>query len=698
MNAIIIAAGDGKRISDDVKSTPKALIDVNGQPIINYQIQALREVGINNIVIITGKSHEKFGIKNVHYIHDSNSAKHDILGSLMEAKDFLKDDVIILYSDIIFETKIIRQMLDTKGDISIAVDMNWEKNYEGRTGNPLSEAENVLVNEEKNILSIKKNIKNNEYSLGEFAGIVKFSKPGGNTFVQKYEEVFKENKGKFHDAPSILKAYLTDMLQELIDSGIKIEPVFISGNWYEIDTLEDLEIARKNIKKIRNDYLYRSGINFLGILNNLKRRPKDAAEELGVPLDDIVSIINGEKEISYDIIKRATEIWPINIADLFLIQDDCPNGVKIMRAEDSKKSQRIMDRGGLPYYEYRDTAMSKVAPFRPEWILELCSVSDNDPTNNLIQWNNGHFLHQFTYFIGNVNFYYIDKDGKKQTAVMNTGDSMYITPFVPHTFATRSDSESKGLILAITYGGKLNGESQRELSSMYNLGTKFALDFSSMESASSSLLKFHREISTISLEELSKRTCISLQELESFESGLIIPQLSQLEKIATALTINVRDLLPNNKIENKVIIKKHKDTKIWYYPENTKCYKFHELASTTALPFSKSFEVYLLNSDNSELDLQLGLHQYVYNIGETSITLNWELNDIKYSENIHPNDSLYIKPFVKHNFRGNGKLLILGIAGKMSGDVQRELSIIGKEHAKRTISDTSPWFGKKGQN
>ena len=60
MNAIIIAAGDGKRISDDVKSTPKALIDVNGQPIINYQIQALREVGINNIVIITGKSHEKF--------------------------------------------------------------------------------------------------------------------------------------------------------------------------------------------------------------------------------------------------------------------------------------------------------------------------------------------------------------------------------------------------------------------------------------------------------------------------------------------------------------------------------------------------------------------------------------------------------------------------------------------------------------
>ena len=54
--------------------------------------------------------------------------------------------------------------------------------------------------------------------------------------------------------------------------------------------------------------------------------------------------------------------------------------------------------------------------------------------NKSIQWNNGHFMHQFTYFIGDVNFYYIDKNGKKQTAMMSTGDSMYITPFTPHSF------------------------------------------------------------------------------------------------------------------------------------------------------------------------------------------------------------------------------------------------------------------------
>ena len=160
MNAIIIAAGSGKRISEDVKSTPKSLINVNGKPIINHQIEVLKELGIEKIIVITGKYSEKFTIKNIHYIKDKEYEKHDILGSLMEAKNLLNDDVIILYSDIIFETKIIQQTLNSKNDISIAVDPNWEKNYEGRTEHPKSEAENVLINEKGKILQIKKNIIN----------------------------------------------------------------------------------------------------------------------------------------------------------------------------------------------------------------------------------------------------------------------------------------------------------------------------------------------------------------------------------------------------------------------------------------------------------------------------------------------------------------------------------------------------------
>ncbi len=75
-----------------------------------------------------------------------------------------------------------------------------------------------------------------------------------------------------------------------------------------------------------------------------------------------------------------------------------------MRAADSKRSSRIFTRRNksgerTPYYEYRDSAMSKTSPFKPEWIKELRVVKDSDPENPDVAYNNGHFLHQLTFFI-----------------------------------------------------------------------------------------------------------------------------------------------------------------------------------------------------------------------------------------------------------------------------------------------------------
>ncbi len=246
MNAIIIAAGSGKRISDAMKSIPKSLIKINGKPIVDYQISALRESGIDDITLITGPHSEKFNVKDVKYIKDRNYSNHDILGSLMEAKNNFKHNTLVLYSDIIFEKEIIDQILKSKENISIAVDMNWEEMYENRTEHPKSEAENILLNNEGKIIQIKKNIKNESKKIGEFLGIIKFTLEGSQLFIKKYNELIDRNSSKsFHEAPSIEKAYLTDMIQELIDLGITVEPVLISNKWCEIDTMQDLRNAEK---------------------------------------------------------------------------------------------------------------------------------------------------------------------------------------------------------------------------------------------------------------------------------------------------------------------------------------------------------------------------------------------------------------------------------------------------------------------
>ena len=454
--------------------------------------------------------------------------------------------------------------------------------------------------------------------------------------------------------------------------------------------METLESAHK----IKNENK-RIGSNFLGILNDLKRRPEDAARELGVTTQEITMIINGEKKLSAEIISRAAEIWPINERDFYIIQDDTNFGVKIMTAENSEKSSRVMNRAGKPYYEYRDTVMSSLAPFRPEWIMELCYVDNNDPKNTNVQWNRGHFMHQFTYFIGDVNFYYLDSEGKKQVAVMNTGDSMYIAPFTPHTFTTRTGAKQNGLILALTYGNKLTGDTQQELSAISSeLGQEYALDFSSKQHAFSSLLKFHREMGSISISELSQRSKISERKIEDFENYISIPSENELQILSSSLNINMRDLLPNEKIENKVILQFHENGKEWFYPES-KNYKLHDLASSTTLPYSKAFEIHVLNQDDSVLDLHTGLHQYIYNVGDTNVILNWSYAGKQFKETISPGDSAYVKPFLHHNFRGNGKLLVLRLGGKITGDSQRELSFVGKRSVKRAINESLQWFDPK---
>ena len=82
-------------------------------------------------------------------------------------------------------------------------------------------------------------------TVGEFLGVIKLSANGSRTIIKKYEELEKSHVGRFHDANSLEKAKLADILQELIDSKIEISFIAVNGKWCEIDTPKDLERARK---------------------------------------------------------------------------------------------------------------------------------------------------------------------------------------------------------------------------------------------------------------------------------------------------------------------------------------------------------------------------------------------------------------------------------------------------------------------
>jgi len=199
----------------------------------------------------------------------------------------------------------------------------------------------------------------------------------------------------------------------------------------------------------------------LGLLNGLKHTPQTLGPVLGIEPEKLERIIQGREPLTKEVEEALITIPGINQRDfypaesqhLFPIKDDTNGGVVICRREDTNKSLRVIYRGpNIPYYIYADMAMSNLSSFRPEWIKQLY-VNDGEDADSLPDWafNKGHFEHQFTYFIGQVNFHWKDRNGKKHVRQMNSGDANYIVPFVPHSFTTRE--ENRGFILAVTYGG-----------------------------------------------------------------------------------------------------------------------------------------------------------------------------------------------------------------------------------------------------
>ena len=246
MKAIVIAAGEGSRMGKLTQNIPKPLIMINGKSIIERQLSILKQNGILDIIIITGPHHEKFNFEKIRYVRDDNFLEHDQLGSLISAKKEISGDVILLFADIIFENSVITKILESNSDISIAVDMNWERTYASRPNSSFDDADKVRF-EQGNLSRIFKTMteEDKKFEIGEFIGLMKLSKNGSKQLVDCYEKIQDIHKGKFHDALSLKKAKLVDLLQELIENKIKIDAIPITGKWYEIDTEEDLEIAKK---------------------------------------------------------------------------------------------------------------------------------------------------------------------------------------------------------------------------------------------------------------------------------------------------------------------------------------------------------------------------------------------------------------------------------------------------------------------
>lgn len=448
-----------------------------------------------------------------------------------------------------------------------------------------------------------------------------------------------------------------------------------------------------------NNYLKSLGARIFSEANDLKRTIDAMANDLSVDVNELKEIIKGNcsKNQILNIIKKMDKVYPIDSSDLILIDDDSTHGTVYYSSKKSKKSSRIFNRTNkenkkTPFYEYRDTAMSKLAPFKPEWIKELRIVDNNDPYNPDVSYNNGHFMHQMTFFVGAVNFYY-ELNGKKYCEEMNTGDSNYITPYIPHTFTSR-DASKEAYIVAITFGGDVR-RSQKEL---YALGVKrtlqYKLDIRDENKAISQLILQNMKNENLTKSILKKEKKIDIDQLLDTKKR---KSKKDLKNIAQILNIEISDLLvPKYKKEHEVVICKKVNSKQITYPSaKNKQYKIHNLARANKLPNVKGFGIKVLKDKIKSKDMfETSLHSYIYNYTDIDAKIIWIYNNKKYTKILKNGDSIYIQPFIKYGFinitNKKAKLCIARVGGAINICSQKELSYF--TDISRVASETKCWF------
>ena len=231
--AIILAAGRGSRLGEYTSNVPKCFVEVAGRKLIDWQVSALRKSGIKEIVIVGGYKFEyleeyadKLFVNEIW--HETN-----MLYSLLCAKSEIDNNVLISYSDIVYNVNIVKSLLSSKYDIALTYDTDWYALWKSRFEDPLSDAETFLIDDNFCITEIGNKTNDTSNINGQFMGLFSMN-PASLEWVSS----------EIDEAASTLMD-MTALFQKLIASEYPIHGIPITGGWTEVDDPADLQVAEQ---------------------------------------------------------------------------------------------------------------------------------------------------------------------------------------------------------------------------------------------------------------------------------------------------------------------------------------------------------------------------------------------------------------------------------------------------------------------
>ena len=244
MKAIILAAGEGSRLRPYTNDRPKCMVELSGKTLLEWQISTLRNCGVDDIVVVTGFMEEKFTRPDIKKYNNPRFDETNMIYSLFCAEPELESDIIISYSDIIYEHRIVQALLNSEHDISIIIDEDWENLWRLRFDDPLDDAETLRLDTNGRIVEIGQKPTYIDQIEAQYIGLMRFKGAGLVRLKEFYHEsrrLYEMGENPWNLTRPFEKAFMTDLFQALIRKGHELHGVPVSNGWLEVDTRGDYE-------------------------------------------------------------------------------------------------------------------------------------------------------------------------------------------------------------------------------------------------------------------------------------------------------------------------------------------------------------------------------------------------------------------------------------------------------------------------
>ncbi len=237
--AVILAASRGDGLDDLTEDRPKVMLPVNGKPLLKRLVERCRKQQIDSVVVVAGYKAEQIDLSGIDIVHNPRHATTGELASLHCARHLFRDDLVVMYGDLIFRSYVLRGLMESDRELTVVVDSQYAN--ANSSGTPDYAYCSVVDDRSlwgQDVLLERVSAQREEQGVaahGRWIGMLR-TRAGGREWLESALDTLA-------GTADFDQLGMGDLLNQIVACGHPVRVIYIHGHWLDVNSIRDLEQA-----------------------------------------------------------------------------------------------------------------------------------------------------------------------------------------------------------------------------------------------------------------------------------------------------------------------------------------------------------------------------------------------------------------------------------------------------------------------